>query len=129
LVIEPDSESIALKVLLEKRIPDLLKEYGKNITLQGELIGPGIQMNGLKEYQWRVPSFHPFHSSITPLSLLTTSLRHITSSLHHITSPPLLHNSYDMQSLRHAIFTPRNLYTTMFFYPLLVVQDDFPLNY
>jgi hypothetical protein len=133
LVIEPDSESIALKVLLEKGIPDLLKEYGKDIALQGELIGPGIQMNiyGLKEYQWRVPSFHPFHSS----------------PHHFATSPPLPHNIYAMQSLHHAIFTPqslhhaiftpRNLYATQSlrhtiftpFYPLLVVQNDFPLNY
>jgi hypothetical protein len=50
---------VAVKFLMEKGINDVLKRYGKNIALQGELIGPGIQMNiyGLNEYQWRISSY------------------------------------------------------------------------
>eukprot|EP00026_Physarum_polycephalum_P010775 Phypoly_transcript_10955.p1 GENE.Phypoly_transcript_10955~~Phypoly_transcript_10955.p1 ORF type:complete len:411 (+),score=58.41 Phypoly_transcript_10955:115-1233(+) len=56
LIIEPDSDSVAIKTLLDRGVQQALESYGKSIALQGELIGPGIQLNiyGLKDYQWRV---------------------------------------------------------------------------
>jgi len=63
LVIEPDSESVAIKTLTDKEVQKAMESYGKSLAIQGELIGPGIQLNiyGLKDYQWRVFDIYLIH--------------------------------------------------------------------
>ena len=51
-----DEESVAVQLIKKYEIMERLREYGKSIALQGEIIGPGIQGNiyGLTEFQWRI---------------------------------------------------------------------------
>lgn len=53
---ENDENGIAVKTLTDLEIKEKLEAYGKSLALQGELIGPGIQLNiyGLKKYAWKV---------------------------------------------------------------------------
>ncbi len=51
-----DSEALAVQVIKSLEWPSILEKYAKNVGIQGELIGPGIQGNiyKLKDYQYRV---------------------------------------------------------------------------
>lgn len=43
LKLDDNTESVAVKVVSELGVKNVLESFGKNIALQGELIGPGIQ--------------------------------------------------------------------------------------
>eukprot|EP01117_Protostelium_nocturnum_P000385 TRINITY_DN10455_c0_g1_i1.p1 TRINITY_DN10455_c0_g1~~TRINITY_DN10455_c0_g1_i1.p1 ORF type:complete len:407 (+),score=129.98 TRINITY_DN10455_c0_g1_i1:134-1354(+) len=51
---EGEDISNVVKTLLSFEVDKKMREYGQNVALQGELIGPGIQCNiyKLKEYRW-----------------------------------------------------------------------------
>jgi len=51
-----DTDAAVVKTLQELGIPEILTTYGKNIALQGELVGPGIQANyySLNSHLWKI---------------------------------------------------------------------------
>lgn len=68
-LVKNDGKSAMWKYMEKIGIPDRLKQYGKNIVIQGEFCGPGIQKNRLKlkSAEWYV--FNVFDDAMKLLPL------------------------------------------------------------